>query len=107
MLITNQRIDKLAALRVEFASRGMLEGMGGNGGSVSETEPTARIEPRRVENEEREDSRAVDEPESMAEITLAKTPRVFVYFLVRGLLTPTFNPQAVEYRAIYTSSLST
>jgi len=66
-----------------------------------------RCETRGAETEECEDSGAVDEPESMVEISLAKIPRKFVSLPVKGLLTLDVQPRAVEYHAIYTSSLNT
>ncbi|KAG6806060.1 hypothetical protein H0H92_012854, partial [Tricholoma furcatifolium] len=88
MLVTNQRIDKLAAVHVDFQRRGMLEGSGLPFNIISEvmdtpylppsppSPPPARPPPLQNDNDEvgGEDAGAVDGPHSMAEITLAKNP---------------------------------
>jgi hypothetical protein len=87
MLITNQRIDKIAAARVDFEARGMLDGpnVAGNIASLLSSRDDAlesdvihprtdeRDERRSVEEQNRDDAGAVDEPESQAEVKLART----------------------------------
>ncbi|KAG6807612.1 hypothetical protein H0H92_006933, partial [Tricholoma furcatifolium] len=84
MLITNQRMDKLAAARVDFQHRGMLEGSGLPLDIISldapyqppspPSPPAPRPPPLPNDNDEAEgeDAGAVDGPRSMSEITLAK-----------------------------------
>jgi len=86
MLITNQRIDKIAATCVDFEAHGMLDGpnMAGNIASllsslddtlqsdVIQPQADERDEGRRSQEEQnRDDAGAVDEPESQAEVKLA------------------------------------
>ena len=88
MLITNQRIDKIAAACVDFEAHGMLGGpnMAGNIASllsslddtlqsdVIQPQADERDEGRRSQEEQnRDDAGAVDEPESQAEVKLART----------------------------------
>ncbi|KAF8268153.1 hypothetical protein EI94DRAFT_1786067 [Lactarius quietus] len=93
MLVTNQQVDKLAAARVDFTSRGMLDGpnvvgplldLMHNRHPLSNTDnanaqalPPENGAPAAQPNEDAEDIRTiddvVDEPESYSEITLAKT----------------------------------
>ena len=84
MLITNQRIDKIAAARVDFEARGMLDGpnVAGNIAFLLSSRDDAlesdvihprRDERRSLEEQSRDDAGAVDEPESQAEVKLART----------------------------------
>ena len=86
MLITNQRIDKIAAARVDFEARGMLDGpnVAGNIASLLSLhdEPPKTIHcPRadegeeggRLEEQNRNGAGAVDEPESQVEVKLTRT----------------------------------
>ncbi|KAF8809162.1 hypothetical protein BYT27DRAFT_7255031 [Phlegmacium glaucopus] len=104
MLVTNQRIDKIAAARVDFEARGMLDGpnVAGNIASLLSLRDEAPdiIRPRADEGDEgrgleernRDDVGAVDEPESQAEVKLARTyicqlPRD-IYLLARAVKQP-------------------
>ncbi|KAJ7166623.1 hypothetical protein C8R46DRAFT_1094922 [Mycena filopes] len=66
MLTINDRLDKLAAIRVDFADRGMLAGPSARG------LPTA-APPAPPENED-DDGGATDERKILGEVLLAKTP---------------------------------
>ncbi|KAG6807199.1 hypothetical protein H0H92_008439, partial [Tricholoma furcatifolium] len=87
MLVTNQRMDKLAAARVEFQRRGLLDGSGLPLHIISQvmdapyeppSPPLPPSQPAQLPNEndeaEGEDAGPVDGPRSMSEITLAKCP---------------------------------
>ncbi|KAG6835838.1 hypothetical protein H0H93_014083 [Arthromyces matolae] len=89
MLITNQRMAKLAAARVDFKRRGMLEGSGLPDWLFDEQDgekttdlplpppappaPPAPPPPPHENNEENDDAGAVSGPRSMSEISLAKS----------------------------------
>lgn len=79
MLITNQRLDKLAAARVNFSSRGMLRGSGLPDHLLGEEELVAAAMtappplPPMPDDDERMDFGAVEEPLSQSEVKLAKT----------------------------------
>ncbi|KAJ7714662.1 hypothetical protein B0H16DRAFT_1807649 [Mycena metata] len=68
ILLTNQRLDKLAAARVDFAARGMLDGpllaVPPRDGSVS---------PEPDPDDDRVDSGAIEGPTCIGEVKLAKT----------------------------------
>ncbi|KAG1755316.1 hypothetical protein EDD22DRAFT_751299, partial [Suillus occidentalis] len=68
MLLTNQRLDKLAASRLDFAARGMLVGS-----VLSRAVATLMIAPE-VEGEV-DDGEAVDGPTVLAFVQLARTPQ--------------------------------
>ncbi|KAF8258465.1 hypothetical protein EI94DRAFT_1780909 [Lactarius quietus] len=78
ILITNQRIDKLAAARTYFTSRGILDGtptspvnaLLGVFSSRTRDEPPAA--PDRDNHEDNHDRTPIDDPEAGAEISLAK-----------------------------------
>jgi hypothetical protein len=87
MLVTNQRLDKIAAARIDFSSRGMLSGPN-RSGFLAEVSTTVNVvtnipqpalldiirQPETIPDHDGEvDAGAVDEPESLAEVTLAKT----------------------------------
>lgn len=79
MLVINQRIDKLAAARVDFKERGMLEGSILPfhllpDGDLPPHAPHPQLPPLPVPyDDEGEEFGIVDEPESLSEIRLAKT----------------------------------
>jgi hypothetical protein len=97
MLVTNQRRDKLAAARIDFASRGMLDGpcvvgplldlvhsrYAREGAADPVVPPESGVSPQSAQrnalprNEELDEGGTiddvVDEPESYSEISLAKT----------------------------------
>lgn len=87
MLVTNQRLDKLAAARVDFTARGMLRGTGlplyllGDGAEdIDFFEATPQPPPPLPDDDERMDYGAVEEPMSQSEIKLAKTAGAFFAF---------------------------
>lgn len=69
MLLTNQRLDKLAATRVDFASRGMLSGPLPALGTELEAVDAAEGE----DDDTNSDDDAVAGPRVMAEVYLART----------------------------------
>jgi hypothetical protein len=87
MLVTNQRLDKIAAARIDFTSRGLLSGPNLSSGflaklttnhvdiDIPQPAPPDIIRQTvpRNNNDGEVDAGAVDEPESLAEVTLAKT----------------------------------
>jgi hypothetical protein len=89
MLVTNQRLDKIAAARINFTSRGMLSGPNLSSGflaqlsiSVDNDIPQPALDNIKQtvpailpgnNNDVEGDAGAVDEPDSLAEVTLAKT----------------------------------
>jgi hypothetical protein len=89
MLVTNQRLDKIAAARINFTSRGMLSGPNLSSGflaqlsiSVDNDIPQPALDNIKQtvpailpgnNNDGEGDAGAVDEPDSLAEVTLAKT----------------------------------
>jgi hypothetical protein len=78
MLIINQRMAKLAAAHVDFASCGMLDGSG-----VS-VDPSADMEQAlanasAITSPGDNDLHAIDGPKSLSEVKLAKTPGMFLY----------------------------
>ena len=77
MLVTNQRLDKIAAARIDFSSRGMLSGPNLSGFLANIPQPAPpdiiRQPEARTDHDGEVDAGAVDEPESLAEVTLAKT----------------------------------
>ncbi|KAF8808511.1 hypothetical protein BYT27DRAFT_7222876 [Phlegmacium glaucopus] len=64
MLLTNQRLDKLAASRVDFITRGMLSG----------PLPALGVVLEAVEDEDSDEDDVVAGPRVMAEVFLARTP---------------------------------
>ncbi|KAF8872520.1 hypothetical protein CPB84DRAFT_1854424 [Gymnopilus junonius] len=79
MLVTNQRLDKLAAARVDFEARGMLRGsglpihlLGEAVAAAAITIPPPKPAPK-PDDDERMEFGAVDEPMSQSEVKLAKT----------------------------------
>lgn len=86
MLVTNQRLDKLAAARVDFTARGMLRGSGlplhllGDDVEADGLEPLPpQPLPAMPDDDERMDFGAVDEPLSQSEIKLAKTAGMVIF----------------------------
>jgi hypothetical protein len=87
MLVTNQRIDKIAAARIDFTSRRMLSGPNLSSGLLAKLSTNVNIDiPQpappdiirrtvvpKTNDDGEVDAGAVDEPESLAEVTLAKT----------------------------------
>lgn len=93
MLTTNQRIDKIAAARADFKSRGMLNGPSSMDGllpSLSNRPPPIpeATPPDREDatvgdnNRERRDARPEDDPDAIAEIKLAKTYGAFSFHMI-------------------------
>jgi hypothetical protein len=76
MLVSNQRLDKLAAARVDFTSRGMLDGPGFPAHLLGDPPDAAHSEPHSmpIVQDEEHDVSAIDGPRSLSEVTLAKTP---------------------------------
>ncbi|KAG1760301.1 hypothetical protein EDD22DRAFT_980688 [Suillus occidentalis] len=79
MLLTNQRLDKLAASRLDFAARGMLVGSVLSRAVATltvgpEDEPNAPVIAPEVEGEV-DDGEAVDGPTVLAFVQLARTPQ--------------------------------
>lgn len=77
MLVTNQRLDKIAAARVDFGARDMLVGPGLPQHIIdldSDSPPPLPPSPppHLPDDDERCEMGVVDEPESQTEITLAK-----------------------------------
>ena len=64
MLLTNQRLDKLAAVRVDFTSRGMLDG----------ALLAAEVPPQPPQNDEGEDAEDAPGMTSMGDVKLARNP---------------------------------
>lgn len=64
MLVTNQRLDKLAAARADFVERGMLDGPC--------LAPNIVIETVHVPNNEDPDDEAAEGPRVLATVKLAK-----------------------------------
>jgi hypothetical protein len=84
MLITNQRMDKLAAARVDFMARGMLRGTGlpsyllGVDGLLAESLMTEPVHPPLLpDDDDNMELGAVEEPMSQSEIQLARTYGTF------------------------------
>ncbi|OBZ69604.1 hypothetical protein A0H81_10320 [Grifola frondosa] len=84
MLIINQRLDKIAAIRVAFATRGMLDGpciplppphIVDSYTPPDLSVPTVQVMPSRVDNadEEEDDQGAVEGPTILGEVLLAKS----------------------------------
>ncbi|KAF5373982.1 hypothetical protein D9615_009931 [Tricholomella constricta] len=75
MLLTNQRLDKLAAARVDFTTRGMLDGPGLPEYLLPDVPPPPLPPPQlppMPDDDECQELGAVNDPESQVEITLAK-----------------------------------
>jgi hypothetical protein len=70
MLLTNQRLDKLAAARVDFQARGMLAGVLSMPVEAAAV-PTAL--PIMVDDKDDDEGEAID-GEVLAEVLLAKKP---------------------------------
>ena len=72
MLRINQRLDKLAAMRSDFATRGMLPG-----GHASGRQPSHILKPSDLgadgEGGNEEDTWAVEGPNVLAHVVLAQT----------------------------------
>lgn len=71
MLLTNQRLDKLAAARADFMARGMMEGAL----LPLPAAPVKDIEspPPEDANDERVDAGAIEGPTCVGEVKLAKS----------------------------------
>ena len=83
MLVTNQRLDKLAAARVNFQSRGMLSS------SIfgqPDSQPTLATQPPDDANNDDDDGGAVD-GNVLGEVTLARKPRTSFIHFFRSLVT--------------------
>lgn len=73
ILLTNQRIDKLAALRADFAARGMLGHPEVTAIATSDEAVTSGIAGIDIDRQlDDEDASAVAGPRTLAEVTLAK-----------------------------------
>ena len=88
MLVTNQRLDKLAAARVNFQSRGMLNA------SIfyqPDFQPPLAAQPPDDANNDDDDGGAVD-GNVLGEVTLARKPRTsFIHFFTGMSSTDFFN----------------
>ncbi|KAG6838700.1 hypothetical protein C0991_009409, partial [Blastosporella zonata] len=88
MLVTNQRLSKLAASRVNFRSRGMLTG------SVFEnSDPPPLVLPPPLVDTDDDDGGAVDEKDIWGEVVLARKPITSIPFEAHGLATHFNLPQ--------------
>lgn len=74
MLLTNQRLDKLSAARVDFTSRGMLSGPLVAHGTVLYTIPEDEEAPEPSGDDADLDAGPVAGPRFQARVTLARTP---------------------------------
>jgi hypothetical protein len=74
MLLTNQRLDKLAADRVDFQARGMLDGALFGAGDVAAVQVPAAS--RKVEDDHDDDEGGAVDGDELAEVLLAKKPGV-------------------------------
>ena len=76
MLVSNQRLDKLAAAHVDFTSHGMLDSPGFPTHLLGDLPDAAHSEPHSmpIVQDEEHDVSAIDGPRSLSEVTLAKTP---------------------------------
>lgn len=74
MLTINERLDKLAAARVDFVDRGMM-----NGPSARPLHPTDPRLPPAANEDEDDDGGASDERKILGEVVLAKTPGAFYH----------------------------
>ena len=70
MLVTNQRLDKLAAARVDFINWGMLP--------PSYGPPPAPMEPAPNNDEREDDAEPTDEPYVTGNVVLARTRGEFL-----------------------------
>jgi hypothetical protein len=73
ILLTNQRLDKLAAARVDFTARGMMQGHG-----FALPQPQVNII---LEDDEEMDQGADEHPKCLGEVKLAKAVTLGGYFL--------------------------
>lgn len=108
MLLTNQRIDKLSAARVDFTARGMLNGPlftaglvlnGFKDGSADDVEEQGLQKPP-------EEDGAIEGPRVLGEVKLAKKPGMFLYFisystLLRGIISVPHYPRALHALAAH------
>lgn len=79
MLVTNQRLDKLAAARVNFQTRGMLNASIFSGHDPpADVQPPPTTQPEVDTNNEDDDGGAVD-GDILGEVTLARKPRMSLY----------------------------
>jgi len=87
MLLTNQRLDKIAAARVNFTVRGMMEGHNFAGALDAIMEaPELRRELEQEKGEEEEEEEEVDDgPMCLGEVKLAKTPGLYSKLRLRLL----------------------
>jgi hypothetical protein len=82
MLLTNQRLDKLAAMRSDFLARGMLLGPQG---------PQNTSPPENNNDEDEEDDSPVEE-NVLGHVSLAQTRGAFLCFLARPIFDSTKSP---------------
>jgi hypothetical protein len=75
MLLTNQRLDKLAAARVDFTARGM---MGGHDFALPQPVLDSILE---EEEEDDEDEGPAEGPTCLGEVKLAKTPGRYYFYI--------------------------
>jgi hypothetical protein len=68
MLLTNQRLDKLAACAADFRARGMLQS------SIWDGHINCPPAPKAVERDDDDDGGAVDQQEIIGEVNLAQKP---------------------------------
>jgi hypothetical protein len=85
MLLTNQRLDKLAAARIDFAARGMLEGpvLFGRTAHVDPDPPPPSEPNPGGEVTNADDAEAVEGITSMGDVALARNPGEFSNFSLR------------------------
>lgn len=106
MLLTNQRLDKLAASKADFTARGMLSGplvpaghilktISIDGENIDSTPQDPVGEPEvggNVEKDLDDDDDVVSGPRMMAEVILARTPGMSSIFFIVLLITLIMEP---------------
>ncbi|KAJ6615330.1 hypothetical protein B0H10DRAFT_1916032 [Mycena sp. CBHHK59/15] len=74
MLTINDRLDKLAAARVDFVDRGMMVGASARPLTLPLPPPPPPPPPPRTDQDDDDDGGAIDDRDILGEVTLAKTP---------------------------------
>ena len=94
MLVSNQRLDKLAAARAGFTSRGMLDGPGLLAPLLGSRDNLALPGPHSMQDEEH-DMNAVDGPQSLSEVTLAKSAGMSPFWSIQVIVVHCLQSQYV------------
>ena len=79
MLLTNQRLDKLHACKVDFIARGMLDGSVWGLPAAPQPNGAPNKQRRRKDDEEDDDGGAVDDKDVIGEVRLAEKPSKFTF----------------------------